>query len=139
MRAFAIAILLLAAVGCDKDKEGDIRDPAPINDAGIYKGTFQRTGQLNGGPKVPVTLEFGHDTFKNLGTLGGRYPTIGRGSFKITNGEVNFQDSTFYTADFDWSLILSGKYKMGYEGDSIVISRDYNGHYQDTYKLKMQR
>jgi hypothetical protein len=48
-------------------------------------------------------------------------------------------DSLGYTADFDWTLILSGEFNYSANGDNLTISRQYSTGVKDIYKLKRQR
>jgi hypothetical protein len=137
MRPYLIVVLLISVIGCSKDKEEkEIREE--LSAGGIFKGTFQR--QTNtGGAIVPITLELKGNTYSgSVGAPGYRYPVIGRGSFTVKDNTIKFLDSLYYTADFDWSLILSEEYKASRQGDSIVLSRSYESNRKDVYKLKKQ-
>lgn len=137
MRAFAIALLMVSSIGCKKDKE-TTGGPDPITEKTTFKGTFQRNTTVEG-PKVAVSLELGPDHFSNKGgNYPNRYPVIGQGKVETGADHITFADSLAYTADFDWSLILQGRFQVSLEGDSIVFSRDYGNQVKDIYKLKAQ-
>ncbi|WP_276483330.1 hypothetical protein [Paraflavitalea pollutisoli] len=137
MRAFAIALLLLTAAGCKKDQQPELIID-PVIEKIALKGTFQRNTTVEG-PKVPVELEVGaNGGYRNKGAAyANRYPVIGYGRFESGVDFINFIDSSHYTADFDWSLILQGKYQASREGDSIVLTKVYGTQQKDIYKLKM--
>ena len=64
-----------------------------------------------------------------------KYPAICRGTFTLGGDEIEFRNGCAWTAEFDWSLILSGKFKFTKEGDEIVITKSDNGFF-DIYRLK---
>jgi hypothetical protein len=128
MRFILSIVLVLSIIGCEKDK-----DQSSLPD-GVYQGTFQRTG----GPAEAVTLNITGNGFSGQSTVN-RYPVIGKGTYAVSGGEIIFQDTLFYTADFDWTLILSDEYKISQAGDSITIWREYNAVAKDIYRLKKQK
>ncbi|AXY72938.1 hypothetical protein D3H65_02685 [Paraflavitalea soli] len=137
MRQLLAIVLLLSVIGCSKDKENDPGKLIPET-GGIYKGTFQRK-TASGGAIVSVTLDLTGNTFSGQPATPGRYPVIGRGSYTINDNKINFVDSLYYTADFDWTLILYREYELAKQGDSITFTRNYNNHAWDIYKLKRQQ
>lgn len=138
MRAIAIAILLFSVIGCIKDKEEPLVIIDPVYERITLKGTFQRNNTTPG-PKVAVEFELtASGTYNNKGIgYANRYPVIGRGRVETGVNYITFTDSSFYTADFDWSIILNGKYEAYQEGDSVVFKKNYNNKQQDIYKLKL--
>jgi hypothetical protein len=131
MRILLLVALLLPAIACKKDKE-----TKPVIPDGTYAGTFQRQG--NGtGQVVNVTLNLNDFGFNSSGPApANRYPVIGKGKYAIDNNKITFSDSLVYTADFDWTLILSQEYQFDSRGDSLIIVRQYNAQVRDIYKLK---
>ena len=133
MRALLLVILVVSFIGCDKDD-----DKGNGFSEGVYTGTFQRKTAM-GGQIVDVTLILDNSTYiGHNNNLSSRYPVIGRGSYSISGGKISFVDSLFYTADFDWTLILSQEYGYSVQGDSLTITREYNGGVKDIYKLRKQ-
>jgi hypothetical protein len=51
---------------------------------------------------------------------------------------VTFENACLWTAEFDWTLILSQDYKIKVVGNTVEISRDYNGGFKDIYNLTKQ-
>ena len=134
MRSCIIVLLLISVMACSKDKENQI--PTDLTAGGTFQGTFQRKTS-DGGGIVPVVLEIKGNTYSGFTPSAVfAYPVIGRGTFTIKNNVINFIDSSVYTANFDWSLILSGVYKLSVDGDSIIFTRPYDNNVKDIYKLK---
>ncbi len=128
---FLFLVLALLIISC---KKSSLNTTIPI---GTYKGTFQRS-IMN---KVSnVTLQFSSNSYKGQSDSI-HYPDICKGSFSISKDTVSFTNTCFYTANFDWTYILDRKYKISVFGDSLIMTREYNGfvYYFDTYKLKKQK
>jgi hypothetical protein len=104
---------------------------------GTYKGTFQR--QIAGGGQISnVTITFSGNTWDGK-SESDQYPALCHGTYKqIGLDSINFEDECFWTADFDWSLILSGNYEIKLSSKRIEITRNYNGNYKDVYELTKQ-
>ena len=132
MRLLSVAVILPTFLTISRKKPG----LANI-ETGIYKGTFQRSGLVN---KISdVTLKFSSDSFEGQSQYI-HYPDICKGAYSAGNGTAVFKNSCFYTAEFDWSYILSGKFTILNLGDSIIMTRSYNEPrlIYDTYKLRRQ-
>lgn len=130
MRSLLIIGFILLAIACKKDKEVTFSE-------GVYQGTFQRQTTA-GGPLVSVSLTFSNGQFSGQSNSPERYPVIGKGSYTATGDAITFRDSLYYTADFDWSLILAENYAYYTKGDSLIILRQYPGiqFMKDVYRLK---
>lgn len=104
---------------------------------GTYVGTFQRV--TSGGAQlsnVTITFSASHWTGKSQFA---NYPALCHGTYKASGGDnVTFENACPWTAEFDWTLILSQNYKLNIVGNSLEISRDYNGSFKDIYKLTKQ-
>ena len=101
---------------------------------GTYKGTFQR--QILGiGNIAKVTLVFNSNNWTGQSDTP-KYPALCNGSFQ-TNGihEVSFTNNCFWTADFDWTLILDQKFRLQISGNDYVLTKDYGNGTKDIYKL----
>lgn len=125
---FGFALMVLLSACTDKDK------PAEVTLQGSYSGMF--TVEYNDGDvrSNPVTINF--DENKYVCSSGSNYtPAGGSGTFVIEGSKITFQDENFWTANFDWNLILSGEYNLSFAGGEIEISAMKNevGFYQ--YKL----
>ena len=122
---FSLAMFLCS---CEKD-DLNIKE-------GTYKGTFTVTYD-SGTQTGKTTLELKNGKFSCSGDSN-RIPAGGSGTYSFDNGKINFNDENFWTADFDWNLILSGKYDYTFDGKKLRISADKNnvGHYK--YDLEKQ-
>ena len=128
---FILFLTILISVSC---KKTSINSPIPN---GIYKGTFQRQTST-GGQISNVTITFSANAWTGQSEFA-KYPALCHGTY-LENGvdSISFENNCPWTAEFDWSLILSQNYKIKILGKDIQITRDYNGSYTDIYKLTKQ-
>jgi hypothetical protein len=122
---FLMAILLYS---CDKD-DLNIKE-------GTYKGTFTVT-YSSGTQTGRTTLELKNGKFSCSGNSN-RIPAGGSGTYSLDNGKITFNDENFWTADFDWNLILKGQYDYSFNGKKLKISADKNGVGNYEYDLEKQ-
>lgn len=134
-----LLVLAIAVAACRKSSNN------PTISAAVYKGTFQRKLADSSGTITPVAITFSGNNYERSAVEGAevvyRYPVICNGTFQISGTDsIQFNNGCFFTADFDWTLILSGRYKVQTynEGQSLVITRRYNNLYEDVYKLTRQ-
>ncbi|SRR5258705_9249845 len=130
---FIISALAMLTASCKKTRV----DNGSIIKNGTYTGTFQR--QVSGNGIISnVTITFTSVDWSGQSQYT-KYPALCRGTYKI-NGtdQITFEDSCPWTAEFDWTFILSGDYKLIVNGNSIQISKDYNNAFKDVYKLTKQ-
>jgi hypothetical protein len=127
-----IILILLFTTACDKDESGSLES---LN--GTYKGFFIRSSPNAKYQPAEVTLIFNDSAFEGTSSIS-KYPAICKGTYKLSGREIEFNNSCFFTADFDWSLILSGKYEIYQEGERIIIARNTAGGVMDRYTLEKQ-
>jgi len=128
---FALFTLTLFAVSCKKV------NPEFLIPEGTYVGTFQRLSS-SGGEVSNVTITFSGNNWTGQSQFA-EYPALCQGKYKTSGGDkITFENACAWTAEFDWTLILSQDYKLVFAGNSIEISRDYNGAFKDIYKLTKQ-
>ena len=132
---FAILTLTILISSCKKNNADN--DNALIIKNGTYIGTFQR--QVSGSGLISnVTITFNRSDWTGQSQYA-KYPALCRGTYKIDGADqITFENSCPWTAEFDWTLILSGEYKLIVSGNSIEISKDYSGAFKDIYKLTKQ-
>ena len=106
---------------------------------GTYTGTFTRTNNVaDETPKVAkVTLVVKGNTFSGSSDTP-YYPAIGSGSYKINGAEATFEDENFWTANFDWTLILKGTFSLQNTNGAITLTR-LQGNQTDVYQLTRQQ
>lgn len=123
--------LTIFAVSCKKTNS------AYLISEGTYVGTFQRLTST-GGQISNVTITFSANNWTGQSQFA-KYPALCRGTYKSNGADnITFENACPWTAEFDWTLILSQDYKIKIVGNSIEISRDYNGAYKDIYNLTKQ-
>lgn len=97
---------------------------------GKYTGIFYRTGL----DTVPVTLFFDGDRFEGQGSRP-YYPAVCHGSFELDYTTIHFYDSCAWTANFDWSLILTGAYNIQISDGTVRIWKTHDS-ITDEYLLR---
>ncbi len=119
------SILLLS---CDRDEERTLTQ-IPKGD---YTGLF--TVEYNNGDTFSntVTVRFLDDNVYSSSGNTDYYPAGGSGTFEINNSTIKFNDVNFWTANFDWNLILNSEYDYSLNGNELIISANKNdvGFYQ---------
>lgn len=102
---------------------------------GTYEGTFT-VEYANGGiiQSNPVTISFSDSTFVS-GAGENRVPAGGSGTYELGVNSVIFNDANFWTADFDWNLILNGEYSLIVSEKTITLTASKNDVGIYTYEL----
>lgn len=101
----------------------------------VYSGTFTVTYTNEDGTQRtrsgPVKLELRQDGKYFCSGNSDCIPAGGSGTYSLKGGEIIFNDENFWTADFDWNLILNGEYTFTMEGKRLHLSANKNnvGHY----------
>lgn len=133
MKPFSILILLvLISISCSEDA---IQSSATVFD-GKYEGVFIVVYNDEQTFSNPVRITFDGELFSSSAGPE-RIPAGGNGTFEVRGNEVEFIDENFWTADFDWGLILSGTYTISETRTQIELVKKQNegdGYYQ--YKLQ---
>ena len=133
MRHFLAAALsmLLLTTACTKTDQ-----PLPTL-SGTYVGTFQRQDAAGTGPVSQVSLTFAGATWSGTSQMP-KYPALCNGTYKVTGADgITFANACFWTAEFDWTLILSERQKLIVRGDEVEFIREWGSHH-DVYKLRKQ-
>ncbi len=133
MRYFLLILFCLALSFTSCKKTGS----NAIIPNGTYSGTFQRL--INTGGQISnVTITFSGNTWTGQSQYP-KYPALCKGTYKEKSADsISFENSCPWTAEFDWSLILSGDYKIVISGENLEMSHNYRNGYSDIYKLKRQ-
>ncbi len=131
-----LSILILTALvctSCESDEQINFRLAS-----GTYKGTFSRSSPNAKWAASNVTLIINDNQFSGSSDVP-KYPAIGEGTYSIRNADtIEFSSACVWTAEFDWSFILNGKYKISKVVNEIVITRSYKNETFDTYQLRME-
>ncbi len=73
----------------------------------------------------PVSLSLSGKEYSSTSEAS-RIPAGGAGDFNMVNKEeVNFNDKHTWTADFDWNLILNGRFIYELKNDSLILTRKF--------------
>lgn len=136
MRYFLVlSVALIFIIGSCKKTSGKTNN-YPIIPDGTYTGTFQRQTST-GGQIANVTIIFSDSTWSGQSDVA-RYPALCHGNYNIIGKDsVSFNNACMWTADFDWSFILSFNYKIKISGKELELSRN-ELIYKDIYKLTKQ-
>ena len=130
---FLLLVIISGIFGCEKAKNINSGFPE-----GTYTGTFQRL-LPEGDPMVSnVMISFSEGTWSGQSDLP-KYPALCNGTFTTKKDRITFENSFAWTADFDWSLILSGDFNFLCNGDSLIISKANLTPYEyhDVYRLRL--
>ncbi|MEI6124522.1 MAG: hypothetical protein WCQ95_12930 [Bacteroidota bacterium] len=121
-------LLLLYMASCKKD-------PLLV-EPGTYTGTF-KVVYSSGTQTGTTTMELKSDnTFTCVGHAN-HIPAGGSGTYAITGeNQINFSDVNFWTANFDWNLILNGPYYYAFDGKHLKIWTDKNHVGSYAYELE---
>ena len=105
-----------------------------INFQGTYAGTFK---VIATSPAIETQIKLSRNNFKVEKGI-----KLGSGYFKVESKKtVVFKDTNVWTADFDANLVLSGSYTYEALGDSLILTKDFEGMTQpsDNYQYKLKR
>ena len=117
----------LLATACKKT------NPAIPTLDGTYTGTFQRQ-QGGSGQVSQVRITFSGNQWTGTSQYP-KYPALCNGTYAINAlHKITFANACPWTAEFDWSLILSHEYGLSVTGNDVEMVRD-NPPYRDVYKL----
>jgi hypothetical protein len=123
-----VGSLILFQLNCETDHDRIDRIPD-----GTYIGTFQRQLAFGGGDTAHVTITFSSNKWTGQ-SYRFHYPALCHGTYNIDKNKIVFANDCVWTAEFDWTLILSGEYDFSTNGNHLTIYHDYSGPTIDSYK-----
>ncbi|RDC56478.1 hypothetical protein DU508_12875 [Pedobacter chinensis] len=114
-----LIMLFTFTAGCKK----------PSKDAIISNGNYSGIFKVNvpdvSTPKTYlIFISFENGKFNIVPDLT-RKPIGGSGTYSINGNIASFVDKNFWTADFDWNLILSGEYTIEINGDNLTLTKRF--------------
>ncbi len=133
MKKLAVLFFFVSGIASCKKSE-----PVSPTLSGSYLGIFTRAvGGSDSSSKV--SIHFSGNTFTGTSDHD-KFPAICQGTYRLTEDSISFQNMCFFTADFDWTLILSGSYQYRRQGDSLWFVRSWGDfiYEADFYILKKQ-
>lgn len=101
---------------------------------GTYEGVFIRTHPNAKYAPSQVTLTFAKGEFEGESEVV-KSPAICHGTYSIEGNKVVFVNLCIWTAEFDWTYILSGEFEMVATSDELILTRTI-GQTRDMYQLK---
>jgi hypothetical protein len=96
--------------------------------SGNYLGVFERNGETS-----TVEIRFINGTFIGESEIE-KFPAICNGVYSTEENRITFTNNCVWTADFDWSLILSGEWTYSRNRSELILFKS-NG---DKYTLIRQ-
>lgn len=127
-RYILFAFICFGLFSCN---EADIN---PNSLDGHYKGEFTISSST-GSQTSQVDLNFESGTFTGTSS-NNKLPALGTGAFRLQGSDIQFTNASFWTADFDWNLILDGAYKIKTTSNTITLTREIN---QVTYHYELTK
>ncbi|WP_270089466.1 hypothetical protein [Sphingobacterium sp. SYP-B4668] len=85
--------------------------------------------------KGEVTLRLKDGHFSCSGNPN-RFPAGGSGTNHIEEQQIIFEDTNFWTTDFDGALIMNGTFNFNKKGDNLTLKRPSINENTYTYDLK---
>lgn len=127
MKRLVLILGLIFLICCEKEEQIDriILD-------GNYIGTFQRELVWYDNDIANISLTFSSNKWTGTSDII-KYPALCSGTYNIEGDTIIFENECVWTAEFDWSLILSGKYVLKQTENVIEFTRDYRSATADTY------
>ncbi len=115
--------LIFVILSCNNDDENSQTE---IN--GEYVGIFER-GENNS--NVELTFNNGNWNGESEVT---KFPALCNGTYSNSGDVITFENACPWTAEFDWTLILGGKWNYNLNGNTLILTNT-NG---DKYTLTKQ-
>lgn len=102
---------------------------------GNYKGSFKRYN-TSIDKTAQVSINFNLESWTGSSEFS-TYPALHTGTFSLQDNQafIGFKNKSAWTADFDWTFILDGKYIIHKNNDSLVFTKSYPNGAVDVYKL----
>src|SRR5690606_17944646 len=122
VKHLSFLVLLVAMLGCNQDDE----NLQALN--GTYRGIFVRDQQA-----VKVELSFDNGTYQGYSERY-KFPAICRGTYTVSGNKIIFANDCPWTAEFDWTLILSGEWDFNLIGSTLILTHSN----EDKYALTRQ-
>ncbi|OGU75359.1 MAG: hypothetical protein A2V93_09845 [Ignavibacteria bacterium RBG_16_34_14] len=106
---------------------------------GVYEGTFTMVESNNTIHTGKVTFSFIHNKYICI-PESQFLPPSGGGNFQISKNILTLEDKVAHTANFDWSLILNGKFNFTYDGKKLILKQNdrINNRYRTIDLIKQE-
>jgi hypothetical protein len=123
LKILVIFGILSFTFACNNDDENSQPE---IN--GEYIGVFERNGNTSN-----VELNFNNGIYSGESDTV-KFPAICDGNYSVSSNLIMFQNECIWTAEFDWTLILSDEWNYTIENNILIMTKS-NG---DKYTLTQQ-
>lgn len=132
MRSLIISFIFILAISSCNEEDGELESRF---EEGTYKGTFIRNWPSGQSNTANITMTFEDNRWSGSSNIP-KFPALCRGTYSINGNKITFQNECPWTAEFDWSLILSGEFTLEKSGKELEFS-NYNrsATFTDHYKL----
>jgi hypothetical protein len=118
-KTFMLIMLVIAILtSCDKDDNN-----VKTNIDGNYIGTFERGENITN-----VEISFNNGIFNGQSDVE-KFPALCNGSYSITENLITFENACPWTAEFDWTLILSGNWTYNIINNELILINDIGDKY----------
>lgn len=118
MKNFLIVVLVMLFFSCESSYEVGMP-----NLEGHYSGTFERNGKSSN-----VELKLENQQFAGISEVV-KYPAICRGDYSISGETITFENECIWTAEFDWTLILSGTWNYVLADNTLILTKSNGDRY----------
>ena len=126
-KSIYLTLAVLIFLSCEKEETISKQIPD-----GTYIGTFQREIVWSKSDPASVTLTFNKNNWSGSSDTE-KYPALCHGTYSINSDTIFFENECVWTAEFDQTLILSGKYILTKNGKTIEFSKDNRSATTDTH------
>lgn len=121
MKVFCLLLIILSFFSCKDESVGPLVD-------GEYSGKFYYGSMFGGMQEAGASVKISNGRYESVGNSN-RVPAGGSGILSVVDKTTfAFSDENVWTADFDWNLILNGKYSFEVKGDSLFLDKKFEGN-----------
>jgi hypothetical protein len=119
-----MVFLLFVYFAISSCKEGNVQ---PSLD-GEYVGKFYYGSLFGTTQEGAASVKIANGRFQSVGN-NSRIPAGGSGAVSVVDSNtVLFSDENVWTANFDWALVLNGKYSVNVKDDSLFLDKKIEGN-----------
>lgn len=113
-----VIVILFLSFACSNNSENS----QPEID-GEYIGIFERNGVT-----TSVELNFDNGVYTGVSEAE-KFPAICNGIYSVSDTSILFQNECGWTADFDWTLILSEQWNFEIDGNILTLVKANGDRY----------
>ncbi len=114
----------------------------PIELSGVYRGTYWITDHEGTSEQYResgmCTMRFADGRYQIEGDRIG-LPPDGGGEYRIEGDQLQLTDTAQHTADFDWSLILSGRFQIDAGDDGYIRLEQHDLAHNRLHELELRK